>query len=228
MTLSTPTPLIIPGARRGFQRLDRIPEKLSLRPPHGLTRLRAALEGNPWITEVLELERHGSELRFQARLARPAVALRAAEGFLLVDPDGVVIDYQEGDRFDPGWRLPFYIPEEGMQPRRPPGQRVRGEDLTELHSILEVLRAGKIFDRWPGLIEELIAEERAPGDRLWVFRLAPGTELVWGRAPASPHPSPLGVALKIHNLEHALRNWRELELSRGVNLWAATVPLIVD
>ncbi len=220
-------PVWFPAGFRGeLVALDRLPERISLRPPAWRQRLRDALEKNPWIDRVHELRRDGARLHFSASFVRPVVAVRADGGFLLVGGDGRVIDFQEGIDLPRRWCMAQYLSESGILPRMAPGQVLRGSEFRELMSLMEPLWEARVFERWPNAIREIMGELEGEDDRRWVLRLEKGTELDWGRAPASPRLSPLSTGAKLANLVRVMDRLGELERARTVELWSQIRPLV--
>lgn len=217
------------GYRGSLVELDRLPETLSLRPPWGRDRLRSALEQNPWIDAVTSLERDGERIRFRARFARPIVGVRTVTGFALLDDDGRIIDSQPGGELYDEWRIPLYLPDAGvLDPPPRPGTLLGSEEFVELVSLLDVLWEARVFDRWPGVIRDLVSEPAASGGRLWIIRLRNGIEAAWGRAPASPHLSPLSSRARLENLRRVLSRWQDLASTRDIELWTEKQPVVVD
>ncbi len=222
-------PTWFPNTFRGeLAALNGLPEEVSLRPPYWRERLRERIEANPWIDQVKELRRRNGQIYFRASFVRPVVAVHADGGFLLVSSRGRVVDFQEGPYLREAWRLPEYLGELGPLEWLPPGEQLRGSSYAELMALLEVLWGAHIFDRWSGVVREIASEPRGEGDRLWVLRLAHGTELVWGRAPNSRFLSPLDDPTKLANLEEVLRNSSQLGRTQRIELWSDARPLVVD
>ncbi len=222
-------PVWFPKDYRGELRsLDRLPEEVSLRPPAWRERLIAAVEANPWIERVHELDRNGQEVRFEAAFLRPVGGISAAQGFLLLSSDGTTIDFQEGVQLNESWRIPRYVSSVGPLPKLTPGQRIHGQEVRELTALAKLLMEERIFDRWPNAVRELVCEQQNDGSFLWMLLLDQGSEVEWGRSPGSSRPSPTGVAVRLANLRQVLEKRDRLTLARTVNVWSDTQPLVVD
>ena len=211
--------------------LERLPSEIPLRDPAWRETLWKSMESNPWIDRVESITGHGDRISFVATFVRPVVGVRTKDGFLLVGSNGRVIDRVWGDALDRSWGIPEYLPERGPSSRRLPGESVWTDDeekveFTQLFAMLQAIGAEGVFDRWPFALRDVYNTHKRDRDRFWILRLAHGTEVEWGRSPASEFPQARPTETKVESLVETLRIWRNLGDAERVELWVADEPLI--
>ncbi len=207
--------------------LDRIPNQVPLRSATWRRRIAAALRSNPWIENVSRVERAVDGIAFEAQFLRPAVAVRADGGYLLIDSEGCVIDLQPGPELLPSWGVPEYIPGGREFPRLASGTRLDDPEFEECLSLVRVLWESRTLDRFPGEILALDAYTMTdtPG-LLWRMHSRTGVALYWGRAPASTHVSLRPAEEKIRSLQEVLRLGDRIRGAGGITLHGAE-PMVV-
>jgi hypothetical protein len=215
------------GFSGALAEIDRLPEELPLRTASWRDRLAHALERNPWIERVEDVSREPEGIRFTARFLRPVVAVRAEEGYLLVDSTGRVIDLQPGRELLPSWGVPECIVDGGDLPALAAGTRLEDPRFVEGLSLVRILWESRVLERFPGAIVALdsYTDEQTPG-LLWRLHTEVGVFLYWGRAPASPHVSARPEEERIAALEEVLRLGDRIRGAGGISLHGPE-PLVV-
>lgn len=207
--------------------IDRLPETLPLRSATWRERVATALERNPWIERVEAVTRDPYGIGFSARFVRPVIAVRAEDGYLLLDSTGRVIDVQPGRELHPSWGVPECILDERDLGPLAPGMVLEDPTFEEGLSLVRALWESRTLERYPGAIPALDAytEADTPG-LLWRLHTTIGVALYWGRAPASDRVSARSVEEKVVTLEEVLRHGDRIRGAGGISLHGPE-PLVV-
>ena len=207
--------------------LGVLPAQVPLRSANWRRRVARALEENPWIEQVEQVDRSAEGITFRARFLRPVLAVRARDGYLLLDSVGRVIDTEPARELDVAWNLPLLLPSRGDLPPLAPGTRVLDDEVLECLSLVSTLWRAGVPQRFPGelTLVESYTPAGVPG-LLWRFHDRFGTQLRWGRAPSSPYAAVLPTPERLENLIEVLSVGEERRTMRAVELFEV-VPLIV-
>ncbi|MEC9476425.1 MAG: hypothetical protein VX764_05230 [Planctomycetota bacterium] len=219
------------GFKGQLSTLQTIPSRVSLQSIRWREETTRELLKNPWVATVDRIERTATGIGFDGQFHRPSVGVRCDGGWLLVDGIGKVIDFQEGDFLGEEWRIPEYIPEQGVMHRFDPGQLVGGTEFAELLSLTGILWQDRVFDRVPGFIREIAATRDSVGERMWRFHTSVGIPLHWGRAPASGAPKVSTTEQKLMCLRQVLEVRDRLQKTQdvqGISLCSGAEPLVTE
>lgn len=215
------------SAGNAFDAMAALPDEIPLATAFWRERLESALGAMPWIDRVDSVERGDGAIHFRATVLRPVAVVRAGDGFVFLSSTGSVIDVARGASYRPQWAVPEWAPQEGPLDACEVGAPIGGDEVAQAVSILAAVVRHHVLERWPGAIREIHAQPLAGGDNAWRLVLANGTQLAWGRAPASRLPQPLSTARKVENLLSVMRDWERLDGAGVIEIGMAAQPLVI-